>query len=344
MKEIIENLMLGITAAAILAGLPVLALSQYRLPAPPVEPEVAERASKIHPPLPMLWGGDTSEKSIKVDSSVTLSLCISQGNVKVNGWNRSEVRVYVENGSKFGFNVRDKDARSGDPNWISFKSVETRGKYATSSECISGNDIEIDAPVNATVSIKGHEITTKIDSVKKAEIETLGGDISLRNITGGMSAKSGQGDVTVEASTGPMTLVTTTGNIVVFEAKPGAIGDLFKANTNGGTISLQDLLHRQIEVGTISGSVLYNGVIRSGGSYNLNTSNGSIRMSIPADSSCRISATYRAGRFNTELPIDIQTENIREGPIRSIVGTFGKGGDATLKLTTHNGSISIRKQ
>ena len=67
-------------------------------------------------------------------------------------------------------------------------------------------------------------------------------------------------------------------------------------------------------------------------------------MSIPATSSCRISATYGYGNFSTEIPIKIETENISPGPVKSIVGKLGGGGEALLKLTTNNGSIGIKKQ
>lgn len=344
MKEIIENLMLSVVAAAVLTGLPVLARSQYRMPVPPEKPATLKHEPDTErPPLPMIRGGDTSEKSIKADGAVKLTLCVTQGTVKVNGWNRKEVRVYVENGNKFNFNVREKDERTGDPNWITVMGVGAKGRYSATSECIWGGDIEIDLPVNASISMTGTETTTTIDSVRKVEISTVGGSMALRNVTAGITASARQGDVTVENSTGPMMLESTTGNIVVFEAAPGEIGDPFKARTNSGTISLQSVQHRQIGVGSTSGSVLYSGNIRAGGSYNLSTLKGSIRLAIPGDSAGNIWATFGPGMFTTDLPIDIQTENKSQGPIMTIVGKYGKGGDATVKLTTNTGSISIRK-
>ena len=294
--------------------------------------------------MPMV-GGDTSEKSIKVDSNVNLSLCVTQGKIKVNGWNRSEVRVFVHDGSKFGFKVLQKSMKTSDPVWIMVAGIEPKmGKFSAPGECIWGGEIEIDVPINATINIKGQETTTTIDSVKKVSVRTIGGDITLRNITGGITASAGQGDVTVEESEGAMILESTTGNILVFDAGPGEIGDMFRAKTNSGSISLQQLQYRQIEVGSISGSVAFSGEILNGGSYSLSTSKGSIRMSIPAASSCQISATYGYGNFSTEIPVKIETENISQGPVKSIVGKLGNGGEASLKLTTNNGSIGIKKQ
>ena len=352
MNKVIENLTLGIAAAVIFAILPAAAFTQDKWsPSPKPEPTIAQPKperpvrSVMEPPMPSRYfGGDTSEKSIAVDSGVNLSLCVTQGTVKVNGWNRSEVRVFVQDGSKFGFKVQLKSPKTGAPALMMVTGIETKNKYASPTPCIWGGEIEIDVPVNATVTIKGQEITTKIDTVKRVEVKTVGGDISLRNIANGITAYSNQGDITVDESAGPMILDTTTGNILVFEAAPSEIGDMFKAKTNSGEISLQRLGYRQMEVGSISGSVAFNGEILSGGSYSMSTSKGSIRLAIPQTTSCVVTASYGYGSFNPELPFKILTENKSEGPIKTIVGELGKGGDATIKLSTNNGSIGIKKQ
>ncbi|MEO6655194.1 MAG: DUF4097 family beta strand repeat-containing protein [Pyrinomonadaceae bacterium] len=353
MKKIIEKLILLVVLSIALAAFPFCVSAQNAWFAPTPKPHQTLAPSQPERPsqsmherqMPAIhFGGNTSEKSIMVDSGVNLSLCITQGTVKVNGWNRNEVRVFVDSGRKFGFKILEKNQKTGIPVWIAVAGIENKNKYAAPSECIWGNEIEIDVPIDATVNIKGRETTTKIDSVKKVNVNTIGGDISLRNVSDGITASAGQGDIMVEESQGAMILDSTTGNILVFEAGPSEIGDMFKAKTNSGSISMQQIEHRQIEVNSISGSVAFNGEILSGASYSMNTSRGSIRLAIPLASSCKISATYGYGSFNTEIPLKIDTENISEGPVKSIVGTLGKGGDATLKLTSNNGSIVIKKQ
>lgn len=293
--------------------------------------------------MPML-SGDTSEKSLSVDANVNISLCVTQGNLKINGWSRNEVRVFVTDGPKFGFKVLEKSKQNDNPVWIKLVGFEhAKGKNSVPTECIWGDEIEIDVPINSTLSITGQETKTSIDTVKKATVKTIGGDISLRNVADGVAASTYEGDVTVEESNGSMMIESTTGNILVFEAGPSQIGDIFRAKTNSGNVSLQRLEHRQIEVGSISGSVFFTGDILGGGTYSISTSNGSIRMSIPQKSSCRVIASYGFGSFNSEIPIKIETENVSEGPVMRRVGVMG-GGDATLKLTTNSGSVVIKKQ
>src|SRR5258708_22689376 len=56
-------------------------------------------AANIRPPAFTSFGGGTYEKSIAVDPRVNITLCVSQGDVKINGWSRNEVRVFIKNGS-----------------------------------------------------------------------------------------------------------------------------------------------------------------------------------------------------------------------------------------------------
>jgi len=345
MKISIKQSILVAIAAAVFFALPAAA-QRTEPPEPPAKPSVR---SGLPTPAPKAeaWSrdGSTSEKAIAVESNVNISLCVTSGNLKINGWNRNELRVYVRDGSKFGFKVQQTSPKTGTPVWVSLNGlVGKAGNLIPQSECIWGEEIEIDAPVGAVLNIKGQETSTMIDSVRKVNVRMIGGDLSLRNIPNGIMASTGQGDITVEESTGPMSLESMTGNIVAFEAGPSEVGDIFKAKTQGGTVSMQNLQYRQIEVNSISGSVVYTGEILNSGTYSLTTSNGSIRLLVPSTSKCFLIASYGFGSFNSDLPFKVMTENLESGPVKSIKGTINGGGDATLKLTTNNGSISIKKQ
>src|SRR5258708_38688191 len=114
MEKLIENLMLGILAAAVLAALPNIISAQSSPTEPPARPERPPRSGTYWKVRPMV-GGDTSERSIKVDNNVNLSLCVTHGTIKVNGWSRGEVRVFVQAGSKFSFKGQMTSPKTGDP-------------------------------------------------------------------------------------------------------------------------------------------------------------------------------------------------------------------------------------
>ncbi len=340
MKSSKSKIFLLAFAAAVFSALPATA-QRTEPPEPPSKADV-----KVHAPKAVMWTEDgyTSEKALAVDSNVNISICVTSGNLKINGWNRNELRVYVKNGSRFGFKVQETQPKTGTPVWVMLNALAaTPGKMAPQGECIWGDEIEIDAPRGSVLSIKGKETSSTIDSVKKVNIRMIGGDLGLRNIANGITASAGQGDITVEESTGPMTLESTTGNIVVFGAGPSEVGDILKAKTNGGAVSLERVTYRQIDVNSISGSVAYTGDLINGGTYGFGTSNGSIRLTLPASTKSFVIASYGFGMFSSDIPVKTITENITPGPVKSINGTINGGGGAELRLTTNNGSIAIKK-
>ena len=295
------------------------------------------------PPGVAFGDGTTSERLIAVDAKVSIQLCVTQGTVKVNGWGRSELRAFVSEGSKFGFRVLEKSPKDGRPVFISLVGLrQLPGGNVTTTDCISGDDIELDVPENAAVSLKGRETSTSVDSIRKVLISNIGGDINVNNVAQGVRASTYQGDVTVLNSAGVMVLESSSGNIIAHEVSPAEVGDVFKAKTNSGAISLQKLGFRLAEVNSLSGTVLFTGELASGGSFSFTTTNGAIRLALPGNASCRVTATYGFGSFNSELPIKTLTEDVRSGPAKTINAIMG-GGDATLRLTTNSGAILIKK-
>ena len=294
------------------------------------------------PEAPGFFNGDgvTSEKLMMVDPGVAIKLCVAEGDLRINGWRRDEVRVFVKNGRHIRMKALEKAVESGKPNWL-WIGNDGEARPGPSSECLAGESIEIDAPMGSIFDLSGRAARTSVDSVKKVKVKILEGVITLRNIPGGINAYTSQGDVIVENSGGAISLESTTGNIVAIEVGPGQIGDVLRAKTNGGSISLQKVEHRQIEASSISGSLLFEGKFLSGGIYNFRTSNGSIKLAIPATSSCTFNATYGFGSFDSEIPLKTITENVTP-EAKVVVARIGTG-DATVGLATTRGSISIKK-
>ena len=335
------------------AGLAMSAKGQHESPksprpAKPVPTVRSKVEAPATPPAEPTMGfprkqAVTTEKSIAVDPNVALKLCIAEGRVKINGWERDEVRVFVRNGNKFGLKVQEKNPENGKAYWVWIAGMTGGpGRPGASSECLSGETVELDVPVSSTLSITGRSTQTTVDSVKKITIKNVEGSVALRNISGGINATALQGDLSVENSGGAIVLETTTGNIIAYAVTPGQIGDLFRAKTNSGAIALQNVEHRQIESSSISGSQIFDGKFLSGGLYNFKTSNGSIRLSLPEKTSATFEATFGLGSFNSDFPLKYLTEDIRPNGKR-VVATLGSG-DASVKLTSSTGSIRIAKQ
>lgn len=315
------------------------------VPAPTPKPSSETVTAPGFPRMPALPGRhlQNSERSAKVDPNVNIKLCVSEGTLFINGWERDEVRIFVRSGRLPGFKVLEKDAVSGQPNWLLISNMAPEGsRPAPMSECLAGREIELDVPMNTSISLTGRVNSSVIDSIRNVSVKTVEGDISLRNISRGINAATYQGNLLVESSGGSIVLETTTGNVLAFGVTPGQIGDLFKAKTGSGTLSLQKVDHRQIEASSITGTINFNGNFLAGGLYNFKTSNGPIRMQIPQKTSATIKASYGFGAFSTEIPVKYIYENKSSAGnnFQAIIGT----GDATINLVTNTGSISIKKQ
>lgn len=335
-----KNLICLLLFLCLAGGLAADAVGQEKAPPKPPKSREIVPVPGAEPPPFVHDDGVTSERSMSVDPNVAVKLCVSEGTLKINGWNRDEVRVFVKNGRKFGMKALEKSADTGKVNWL-WIAHSPVGPPGPASECLAGDSIEIDAPIGTSFDLSGRAARTTVDSIKKIKVKIVEGVIMLRNITGGINAYTSQGDVMVENSGGAIALESTTGNIVAIEVSPGQIGDLLRAKTNSGAITLQKVEHRQIEASSISGSLLFDGKFLNGGIYNFRTSNGSIRLAIPASSSCTFKATYGFGSFHSEIPLKILTEN--DSPrARTVIATLGDGG-AAVSVTTSSGSIAIRK-
>ncbi len=284
-----------------------------------------------------------AEKSITVDSKVNISLCVSEGSIRVNGWDRNEIRAFVSNGSEIGFKIMQRSRQTSDPVWVIALGFDpAKNTDANADECLSGDEIELDVPRNATVNIKSRESGVTIESVGKARVENVSGDVSLTNISQGIEATTYEGSISVGKSSGAMNLTSNIGNIVTYEVSPSEIGDVFKAKTINGMIALEQVEHRQIEVGSNSGSIRFTGTFLNGGQYHFATSSGSLLFLIPEKSSCAINAILGFGQFNSEIPL--VTENISNpNGVKSLTGIIGKG-ECALNLKTYNGRIQIKKQ
>ncbi len=303
------------------------------LPRPnPTPPKTSETKKVV-----LNEGFAPAEKSIRVESKVNITLCVNEGSLKINGWDREEIRAFVRNGSQVGFKIAQNNPKTQNPVWVYVLGFDPqKNKELKPEECLSGSEIELDVPRNATVNIKSVESETKIGSVGKVSVKTLSGDIYLTDIANGIEATTYRGDITVERSGGQIILTNTDGNIIALDVSPSEIGDIFKAKTNSGRISLQSIEHRQIETNSISGSTTFEGELLSGGQYGFSTTNGSIGLLIPSSSLCKINAWFGYGAFMSEIPL--QNTLKKEQSLSAQLG----GTDATCSLNLKTGSGVIR--
>lgn len=343
---------------AALCFLSVQQISAQRTPLPTPKPNTTA-TPKIYTPRPrpnpvppkpseskrvVMNEGDTpAEKSIATESSVKIALCVKSGSVRINGWDRNEIRGYIENGSQIGFKVVQKDPKTGKPVWVKPVGYDpVKNKELNPEDCLSGSNIELDVPRGATIELKSERSEIKIESVGRVVVKTLKGNIFLNDVANGIEAITYLGDITVEKSSGQMILDNNgDGNILAIDVAPREIGDVFKAATDSGRMTLQDVEHRQIDTNsTSSGSISFDGELLSGGQYGFSVNNGSIVLAVPPTSLCKINASFGFGAFSSDIPL----KNVLKKE-KNISAQFGDD-DATcnISLKTASGVIRIKRR
>ncbi|MBX7170041.1 MAG: DUF4097 domain-containing protein [Pyrinomonadaceae bacterium] len=284
------------------------------------------------------------EKSIDVDEKVNFNLCVSEGNIRINGWDRNEIRVFVRGGSKAGFIPRGKNDE-GNPTSLKILGYDPKkDKGRNLSDCLFGEEIELDVPKEANLSkLEGWEdrVTIKVESINKVTININEGDIQLEGIQEGVSASTNDGDITVENSFGPIQLKSTNGNILAYNTDPLEDSDTFKVGTNNGMIILQSVTHLSVEAKSISGVIKYTGEIQMDGDYKFTNTSGEINLAVPRDSSFNFVIIAEKNKIQSELPIKIINDNVSPS-VRTLRGTLGEG-EASLYIQNDSGRIRIRK-
>jgi DUF4097 and DUF4098 domain-containing protein YvlB len=343
-------------ALAVFLGLALFVPAQTASPAPmatPVKPKpISPKPWVRTPPAPAATpeprtkrkienpSEGPAEKSIEVDQKVNISLCISSGKLKVNGWNRNEVRAFVDGGTSVGFRVLQSSKVNKKPTGVMILGYDPQKNTGLDlDECLEGNSIELDVPFDTVLNVKSKDSEMTVDSITKVRIENVSGNINIRGVREGVLATTFEGDITVEQSNGSINLLTSAGKVIVFGSSPNEIGEIFRAKSRSGAILLQDVSHTDMEVSSATGSLFFTGALEPGGQYRFTTTNGKIELALPMDTSCKVTATY-GGQFETKISFK-DIHNYSESGIRKVIALLGDG-EAVLTVTTYSGSILIK--
>jgi DUF4097 and DUF4098 domain-containing protein YvlB len=165
------------------------------------------------------------------------------------------------------------------------------------------------------------------------DVQTANGAVHLTGAAGNARIRTANGAIHVKDCKSTLDLHTANGAIHV----EGGAGQLTMKTVNGG-------LHIQgtkavVNAQTNNGGIHFDGSLGEG-QQSLNTHNGSISLSLPADSRFRIEADTRNGRVTSEFAVQ-STDGKSKTRLK---GSVGESPSTTLKLHTENGSIILKRQ
>ena len=120
-------------------------------------------------------------------------------------------------------------------------------------------------------------------------------------------------------------------------------GDIYVEGV-GGSVTLQGVTSRDIEAGTVGGSLRFEGSILDGGVYTFGTHGGQIWLYLPENMNARLEAITLAGDIEVDYPGAPSEPSRGEGipGLREKELTFETGtGSARIDVETFGGSVHI---
>jgi DUF4097 and DUF4098 domain-containing protein YvlB len=267
--------------------------------------------------------------SLAAKPDVTVSLVAKRGRVTVRGWERQEIRAASGTGGQIDLQRAD-ETKGAEP----AQRVQVVLSPAT-------NSVDLNVPRGATVRLRvSGEVS--VDDVAEVEIEAADGTVYLRNISRSTEV-SNIGNTILKESSGRIYIRTVGGTVEVSDVQPGGANDTLQVTSVSGDCIFERIGHARVEAETITGNVTLLGALAPSAHYNLRTTSGDVRLVLPGEASFHVNSRVgEEGEFANEFPLKIQ-RNSKSSGSRQLNGTHGSG-DATLNLTSFNGSVRLRRK
>lgn len=268
-------------------------------------------------------------KKFTVTANPVIELETFDGSIEIHSWDRDEVEVEIEKrameqrlvdemkvtAEQQGNRVVVKVAapsRSEDD----FDGVQIGVHYSPSAR------LRVVVPRNSQLAAASADGSISIENVDgKITLKTNDGSVRGSQLAGEITVRSGDGSIRFDRVTGKLDLETDDGSITL-EAKPSSL----RARTMDGAIRLE------VQPDTTLNE-----------DWDLQTGDGSIVLTLPADLNAMIDAETRDGVVRANHPgvrDDSREGEDRSERRRSLRTTLGSGGK-TVRLRTSDGSIRI---
>jgi DUF4097 and DUF4098 domain-containing protein YvlB len=265
-----------------------------------------------------------TDTTFAVPASARLQIQNQTGSIKVTAWDRNEMRVRAEHGTRdeIQINIRgtvvevEAERRHGMPAFVDYEITVPR----TMSLDLSGQETEIEVE-GVTGSISAESVEGGIT------IHGAGGPVEVHTVEGDIAIDGARGEIKVEGVDGDITLTNVAGDLTV--------------ETTDGDVTLDNVDAANVDVSTVDGDVSYRGTIKDGGRYGFSAHSGDIVLSVAPTINATVSVATFDGSFEPDPAFKVQVTNVRPG--RRFSFTLGSG-SARVELESFDGTIRLERQ
>ncbi len=168
-------------------------------------------------------------------------------------------------------------------------------------------------------------------------------ELSLKGVSSDISIEAVQGEVRAATVSGQCTLARTSGELKLSTVSGAVAGQelagRLEAKSVSGSIRLAGTLG-SLHASTVSGAIELAGPLASGGTYELHTVSGNATLRLPQDTAASIRAQGVSMGVQSDLPVDVLSNERRPGA-RRWEGRLGGSGGAFVAFHTVSGSLHL---
>jgi hypothetical protein len=255
---------------------------------------------------------DTFERTVRLGRNGRLGLENLSGNVEITGTSGDEVRITATKVTNSTSEATARDALRA----MDVAVIERPGSVTISARPTRGRSTSVD--VNYVISVPAGT---------NLELKTYSGDVTIRSMEGDIRLTSYSGDV------------------VVSDSKPSAV----EIDAKSGDVSLEQVDSERVQVGSLSGDVVFKGKLSKAGRYELSTNSGDVQVVTDRSASFELEARTFSGDISSDFAMKLGTLPSsfaggrgarRNNDIRGVVNDGGP----LLSLHSLSGDILITRR
>ena len=269
---------------------------------------------------------------VQAEGATRLAVESFQGQVVIRSWDRDAVQIRADHPDTYSVSVK----RSGST--ISVEPDVERGMGIGQAV-----DFEIMVPRRFNLNVEGIALDVDIQGTEGAvEVGTVHGPIKVVGGRGSVSVGSVNGEIHLEGVRGDLEVTGVAGGVTIRDC----VGDI-QAESVGGSVVMERVTSANVEVGTVGGSLRYQGTIEDGGRYNFGSHGGEIWLYLPGNINAEFEVLSLVGDIEISYPgaptgptAGERFPGMNQKELRFELGT----GSARIEVETFGGKVHILRQ
>jgi Putative adhesin len=230
------------------------------------------------------------DRTMTVDPSAIVTLCVASGTLKVRGWDKNEIHVRSLDAAQIEFRRIDKVKDTRPAGRVDVMVLDKVTGANPKLDCQALASVEMDVPTGATVQVQTRDGDIMIAGVAAAYAGSQNGDIEIERVTKLVEAGSLGGSIYLKDSSGRVNLSSASGVLEVVNVHAATDDDTLEVGTVSGDIQLNRVSNPKVTAKTVNGALSMTGPLAKSGSYGFTNMTGDVILSMPHDASFQLNA------------------------------------------------------